>query len=152
MSSYAGKALQLADPPAPARSLAMAYGPAREPSMTARIESIAELAAELDKTLVKHNQADHAAIAAYHPKDDREDARASAEMARLDKTKAMLIKAVSRGRATSRDDAITQAIIATYWVKLVSEGQRRKDLRHALAALASALSVLAAESTAVPPT
>src|SRR5262245_14592828 len=94
-------------------------------TMTARIQSIAELASELDKTIALHTEADCAQIAAYHDKNEIEHERAGCEMARLDKADLMLIKAICRGRATTRDEAVIQAIMAMNLAKRVSEGGRR---------------------------
>lgn len=118
---------------------------------TPRIASIAELAAELDKAITEHTQADEASIAAYHAKDDRAHEQAEAEMSRFDKQEILLMKAISRGRATNRDEAIMQAIVAMEWTLRVSEGQQRKYARHALRGLASAISTLAPDMAAVPP-
>src|SRR5688572_27256938 len=110
-----------------------------------RIAAIAELAAELDKTIAEHSQADHAAIAAYHAKDDRAHEQAEAEMIRLDKLEIALMKAIASGRAANRDEAITQAIVAMECTLRVTEGGKRKYARYALHALASAISTLATD-------
>ena len=118
--------------------------------MSARIQTITELAAELDKALVQHTEADLAAIAASRARDDVQDERAHAEMDRLSKCQTLLIKAICRARATTRDEAITQLMVAMSLTGQISEGGRRKNAAYARSAVASARITTGASSPLAP--
>jgi hypothetical protein len=102
--------------------------------------SIAELAEQLDKAMVDHNQADRRSLAAYQAKEDQ--APHDAEMSRLDKVQRALIREICGSTPRTKHDAITQAIVALHQVQLVAEGAKRRRAEEASAGLASAISGL----------
>jgi hypothetical protein len=104
--------------------------------------TILELAEQLDKTLIAHNEADKGTIAAYHSEDQQKNDALHGEMENLEKVERALRRSICAARATTHDEAIVQAIIASHLIRLVAEGHRRKHARHAFAGLLSAISVL----------
>jgi hypothetical protein len=80
-------------------------------------------------------------------KDQQQDDAQEAEMRRLEKIERDLRRAICASRPTSRDGAIVQAIVASYLVRLVAEGARRKHLAHAHRGLISAISALISPET-----
>lgn len=102
--------------------------------------SIAELAEQLDKALIDHNQADIRSISAYQTKED--EAPHHAEMERLAKVQRALIRDICGSNPGTKHEAITQAIVALHSVRIVAEGALRKRAREAVAGLTSAISYL----------
>jgi hypothetical protein len=112
--------------------------------------SVTELVEQLDKTMVAYNQADKRSIAAYQSKDQQQDDAQHAEMDRLDKVERALQRAICASRATTKAEAIMQAIVASHLVRCVEEGSRRKLAGHAFTGLLSAISVLIDDLSEMP--
>jgi hypothetical protein len=105
--------------------------------------TITELVDQLGKAIIAHDEADERSIVAFHEKDEPVHDAQDAEMRRLRRAERDLRRQICATRARTRDEAILQAIVATYLVVMVAEGtEKRKSAARAEEALLSAISVL----------
>jgi hypothetical protein len=106
--------------------------------------TITELARQFEEVLIAHDQADEAAVAAFHDEDQREHQRLERETDRHMKAWDALARAILETPAQTVTEAVTQLTVALGPLDLISTGSggKRKKGTRAFGALNSALNVL----------